>query len=279
MPGESDARILALALHNAHKFLTDKNRRLLEASGDFPRFARIFLAAEYDARVDEASAQLRQLNPEHTVHFGETDYPSLLQEIDHAPFFLYLRGERALLSAQLVSIVGTREPSDGGRKAAAQLAAIYVREGKTVVSGIARGIDSIAHHAALKCNGKTIAVLPNGFDHLYPLENRDLYEQAKSQRDILLISEYPPQQKPQRHHFVRRNRLIAGLSPLTVFVEGSVKSGGMITVNHALREGRDVAALAHASLTQNTGGEKLIADGALDLTKHVWGEDNRQVSA
>jgi DNA processing protein len=269
----------ALALHRAHCFLTDKNRRVLEAAGDFQRFARILLGAKLHAHISKAKDEISRMAAGDILAFTDADYPPLLKEIGHAPFALYLRGNRSLLSGPAVSIVGTREPSDTGRQAAANLAAYYASEQQTVLSGIARGVDSIAHHSALAAGGKTIAILPNGFDHLYPLENRDLYEAAKTNINILLVSEYPPEQKPQRHHFIRRNRLIAGLSPLTVFVEGDVKSGGMITVNHALTEGRDVAALAHPSLTNNAGGEKLISEGAENLAELALGAGNRRVSA
>ncbi len=275
----NEERIHALALHNAHCFLTDKNRRILEAAGDFPRFAHILLGAKLDGHVAQAREEIAQMPPDGLLAFTDRDYPPLLKEIGYAPFFLYLRGNRALLSTAAVSLVGTREPSVAGRQAAANLAAFYAREQLTVVSGIARGVDSIAHHSALAAGGKTIAVLPNGFDHLYPLENRDLYEAAKTDRNILLVSEYPPGQKPQRHHFIRRNRLIAGFSALTVFVEGDVKSGGMITVNHALSEGRDVAALSHPALANNAGGEKLISEGAVNLTGLALAAGSRRVSA
>jgi DNA processing protein len=174
-------------------------------------------------------------------------------------------------------MVGTRDPSPAGRRAAAQLAESFSAEGLTVVSGIARGIDAVSHHAALASSGSTIAVLPNGFEHLYPLENRDLYQLARSSEQILLLSEYEPQQKPLKHHFVRRNRIIAGLSDTTVFVEGSEKSGAMITANSALAEGRDVAALSHATLLRNAGGIKLIGDGAIDLTARAMSFHTVQV--
>ncbi|MBX3723402.1 MAG: DNA-processing protein DprA [Turneriella sp.] len=274
-----DAVIHALALHRAHKFLSDKLRRLLEASGDFSRFTQLVLGAGYSAALKAAAAELETFSPAHVVAFTDADYPPLLKEISYAPFALYLRGNRSLLAGDFIALVGTREPSAAGRLAAANLAEVFTRAGKTIVSGIARGIDSVAHHAALAARGYTVAVLPNGFDHYYPLENRDLYESAANNADILLLSEYPANAKPQRHHFVRRNRIIAGLAPLTVFVEGDIKSGGMITVNHALSEGREVAALKHDALKNNAGGEKLIADGAADFTVAAFSRETRRESA
>lgn len=261
----NEERACALALHLAHKFLSEKNRRILENAGDFTRFAHIILGAEFTRFVAEANFAMHK-NGANLIIWGDTDYPELLSAIDYAPFALYTRGNKRLLSSQLVSVVGTREPSPAGRTATARLVRRLTEQGKVIVSGIARGVDSIAHHSALQASGATIAVLPNGFDHLYPLENRDLYELAGKNPALLFISEYAPQVKPQRHHFVRRNRIIAGLAPLTVFAEGGVKSGGMITVSHALSNGREVAALMHPELTQNAGGEQLINEGALDFT-------------
>lgn len=264
---EPDQRICALALHLAGRFHTDKYARLLEQT-EFVELARVILHTTFTGFCREA-AEILQATPDMIVTFGGEDYPQALSEIDYAPFALYAKGNRALLRRELISIVGTREPSAAGRVAAANLAKAAAAHGQVVVSGIARGIDSIAHHAALQYSGQTIAVLPNGFNHLYPLENRDIYAQAEKSPNLLLLSEYPPAMRPQRHHFVRRNRIIAGLSMMTIFVEGGIKSGGMITVNHALTAGRDVAALVHESLTQNEGGEKLVSEGALNLTEQA----------
>ncbi|MBV6493818.1 MAG: hypothetical protein LDLANPLL_01841 [Turneriella sp.] len=259
-------KVCALALHNASQFLSLKNRRILENSKSFSQFAEVVLGARHKKFYNEAELFLQSSNLASTLSFGDADYPRLLQEIDFAPFFLFTRGNRLLLKNPLVSIVGTREPSAKGREAANIVARYFCKKGYTVVSGIARGIDSIAHHAALAAGGSTIAVLPNGFNHLYPLENRDLYRLSQTSKSLLLVSEYLPMQKPMKHFFVRRNRIIAGLSMLTVFIEGSVKSGGLITVRHALSEGREVAALNHADLLNNAGGLLLIEDGATDLT-------------
>ncbi|MBL8035043.1 MAG: DNA-protecting protein DprA [Leptospiraceae bacterium] len=262
-------RAACLALHLSGKFLTDKTRRQLETAGSVLALTRVLLAQRTDQAMVEADNLLQSLDAECVLTLADADYPPLLREIDHAPFALFLRGNRSLLSGKMVSLVGTREPSTSGRLTAAQLSAHFISSGHTLVSGIARGIDAIVHHAALTGNGKTIAVLPNGFLHPYPLENRDLYMAAGASPNLLLLSEYLPDQKPQRHHFVRRNRLIAGLSPLTVVVEAGEKSGALITADFALREGREVAAVSDTRLSHNAGGLALIADGAHDLASLV----------
>lgn len=262
-PGE---KLFCLALHLAGKTLTEKHRRLLTAAGSVKQLAAVLLNAALPRYVTEAETVLHRLATDAVITLADHDYPMLLREIHTAPFALFARGNRAILAKDKVSIVGTREPSPAGRLAAHNVAAHYAASGCTIVSGIARGIDAIAHHAALQAGGATCAVLPNGFDHLYPLENRDLYTFARSSDRVLLVSEYAPAEKPQRFQFVRRNRILAGLSATTVVIEAGLKSGAMITVNYALDEGRDVAALSHHSLLNNAGGDKLVSEGATDLT-------------
>lgn len=263
----SPESLFCLALHLAGRTLSEKHRRLLSAAESIERLAQILLASSLSIYQEKAEKILDGLAGDEVVTYSDPDYPSLLAEIHTAPFALFLRGNRKILSQEKVSIVGTREPSPAGRQAAHNVAVHFAGSGMVVVSGVARGVDAVAHHAALGAGGATCAVLPNGFNHLYPLENRDIYELARTSDKVLLLSEYPPSEKPQRYQFVRRNRIIAGLSSTTVVIEAGMKSGAMITVNHALDEGRDVAALSHTSLTNNSGGEKLVSEGATNLTE------------
>jgi len=260
-------REIYLALHLSGIFLTEKNRRILERAANIEEFAHIILAERFALAIKQSESR----NSEPAITLEDELYPALLKSIDYAPFAFFVKGNANLLANNKISIVGTREPSEAGRQATVALAAHFTRKNLTIVSGIARGVDAIAHHSALKARGSTIAVLPNGFGHLYPLENRDIYAEADNNPHVLLLSEYPHETKPQKHHFVRRNRIIAGLSGMTVFVEGALKSGGMITVNYALKEGREVGALMHEQLTQNAGGQRLISEGAHDLT-HIFAE-------
>lgn len=267
-PGES---LYCLALHLAGRTLNERNRRLLSAAGSFSRLAHIVLAGELKRFLGSAARMLDSLAGDMVLTVADADYPPLLAEIHTAPFALFLRGNRQILSRETVSIVGTREPSAAGRQAAQKIAAHFAAHGQVVVSGIARGIDAVVHHAALEAGGMTCAVLPNGFNHLYPLENRDIYELARSSDKVLLLSEYTPDERPQRYQFVRRNRIIAGLSSTTVVIEAGIKSGAMITVNHALDEGRDVAALSHPTLANNAGGDRLVSEGAMNLAPLAFG--------
>ena len=196
----------------------------------------------------------------------DADYPALLREIDDLPPVLYVRG--TLVPELTVTVVGTRRPTAYGREVAKHMAGALAEAGLTVVSGLARGIDGIAHRAALDAGGRTIAILGSGLDVIYPPEH------AKLARDIVehgaLLSEYPLGTKPDARHFPRRNRLLSGLSVATLVVEAGEGSGTLSTVKFALGQNREVLCVpgsiySPASKLTN----KLIQEGAkpvLDVT-------------
>ncbi|MCS6985129.1 MAG: DNA-processing protein DprA [Leptospiraceae bacterium] len=197
----------------------------------------------------------------------DANYPPLLREIYQKPLFLFYRGDIGLLQKKAVAVVGTRNPSllalHYTRRLCSLLVPTYV-----IVSGMARGIDSMAHRTALACGGATIAVLAHGVDHIYPLSNADLYHEAARKGNVLLISEHPPETHPLPFHFVKRNRIISGLCSHVVFVEGSRKSGAVITANYALEQNRNLYCFDHPSMTANEGCKQFIADGATNLAHY-----------
>jgi len=172
-------------------------------------------------------------------------YPRLLLEMPDPPPVLYYRGEVEPLEQEgiipAIAIVGTREPSDYGRRWTRRVSAALAQAGFTVVSGLAEGVDTEAHASCLGAGGRTIAVLGTGVDVVYPPSNRRLTEQICQQG--LLMSEYPRGTQPDRPHFPRRNRLIAGLSRAVLVLEAPQKSGALITARLANDYGRDVYAL------------------------------------
>jgi len=176
---------------------------------------------------------------------ADANYPQLLREIPSPPPILYYRGEAKLLEnlgqKPLIGIVGTRQPSDYGIRWTRQVSTILARNGLTVVSGMAEGIDTEAHQAALKAGGRTIAVLGTGVDIIYPEKNRNLYQQILTSG--LILSEYPSRTPPSRQNFPRRNRIIAGLSRALLVMEAPLKSGALITASYANEFGRDVYVL------------------------------------
>jgi len=190
----------------------------------------------------------------------ESDYPPLLKEISYPPFLLFGGGQKELLRQPAVAVVGTRHPSLYGRSMAEKLSSDLAVRGLVVVSGLARGIDALAHAAALNA-GKTVAILGSGLKKIYPPENIGLFQEIISKGAV--ITEYPPDEPPLAHHFPWRNRLISGLSLATVVVEASARSGSLITAKLALDQNREVMAVpgrAGGELSQGTNG--LIKAGA-----------------
>ncbi len=176
---------------------------------------------------------------------ADDTYPGLLYEIPDPPPILYYQGKLELLSAcqqrPAIGIVGTRSPSDYGKRWTRRLTKTLCRAGFPIISGLADGIDRIAHESCLEANGETIAVLGTGVDVFYPYRNRDLYREIG--QSGLLLSEHPPGTQPEKVHFPRRNRIIAGLSRATLVTEAPRKSGALITAKLANEYGRDVFAL------------------------------------
>jgi DNA processing protein len=175
----------------------------------------------------------------------DPDYPRLLREIPSAPSILYYRGQVAIAENQgttpTIAIVGTRDPSDYGKRWARKISTCLASKGFTIVSGMAEGIDTIAHSACLEAGGRTIAAVGTGVDLVYPPRNQKLW--AEIQQHGLIVSEYVAGTPPDRPHFPARNRIIAGLSRVTIVIEAPIRSGALITAYQANDFGRDVYAL------------------------------------
>jgi DNA processing protein len=169
---------------------------------------------------------------------GTPAYPERLSTLVDAPAVLLVRGEAASLSTMGIAIVGARAATQAARETARRLARDLAAQGLTIISGLARGIDAAAHRGALEVDGRTIAVLACGPDRIYPPEHRDLASQIA--RRGAIVSEMPIGAPPRRAHFPLRNRLISGLSIGVVVVEARRRSGSLITVRHALNQGREV---------------------------------------
>ena len=191
---------------------------------------------------------------------GEPEYPAPLAEISDAPPILWALGQGALLSRPVVAIVGTRNASSLGGRMARRLAADLGAAGFVVVSGLARGIDALAHKAALETG--TVAVQAGGLDVLYPPENAELAHAIG--KSGLRLSEQPFGLDPQARHFPRRNRIVSGLARAVIVVEAAARSGSLITARCALDQGREVMAVpGHPMDTRAAGGNLLIRDGAV----------------
>ncbi|CAM3070348.1 DNA-processing protein DprA [Sporolactobacillus spathodeae] len=199
------------------------------------------------------------------ISLGDDAYPPLLREIYDPPILLYTAGNIELLqSRKMLAVVGTRQPSAEADAILNTLLPPIIESGWTIVSGLACGIDGMAHQLALM--NQTIAVLGSGLFHPYPRQHHSLFSYMC--RHQLVISEYPPEAKPERWRFPERNRIISGLSLGTLVVEARVKSGSLITADQALEQGREVFAVPGSLLNPNSGGtHALIQQGAKLVTQ------------
>jgi len=194
----------------------------------------------------------------------DEQYPRRLKEIDQPPPVLYVRGTLKTEDEWAVAVVGTRRISAYGRQVSEELAASLAQSGVTVVSGLARGVDAVAHQSALKAGGRTLAVLGSGVDRIYPPEHRGLAEQMLAHG--ALLSDYAPGTPPDASNFPPRNRIISGLSMAVVVVEAGETSGALITAQFAVDQGRDVFAVSGNILApQSKGTNRLIQQGAQPL--------------
>ena len=194
----------------------------------------------------------------------DPDFPARLREIPDSPPLLFAMGDLALLARPAVAIVGSRDHTAYGAAICQQAARAAAEAGIAVVSGMARGLDAVAHLAALDAGGPTIGILGNGLGVVYPAANRQLYRRVADQG--LLLTEFPPGERPGVGAFPRRNRLISALASVTLVIEAAEASGTLITVGTALAQGRDVMALpGPITSATSVGTNRLIRDGAEPL--------------
>jgi len=202
------------------------------------------------------------------ITYGMVQYPDLLREIKDAPKELYYIGDISLLKKRCAAVVGSRKTTQYGRSMAEEIAGKLASRGVAVVSGMAKGIDTCAHRGALDAGGPTIAVLGCGVDICYPKDNGVLKQ--KIEEKGLVVSEYPPGIEPKKYSFPQRNRIISGLSELTVVVQAGTKSGALITAELAAEQGREVCALpGNIDSRYNMGNNKLIKEGVYPIVNTV----------
>ena len=204
------------------------------------------------------------------ISIEDKQYPNILKEIYDPPIYLYIRGNKEILNNKSRSIVGCRKATDYGRKVARDFAYNISKQDINIISGLAIGIDSEAHLGAVEANKKTVAVLGNGLDTIYPKENIILSQKILDSGGTI-ISEYPLGTKPKKENFPARNRIISGMSNGLLVVEAKEKSGTLITVDFALEQGRDVFVVPGNIISENSAGTNdLIKQGAKLVTN--WQE-------
>jgi DNA processing protein len=238
----------------------------LLASGLDVKSTEALLAAR---RTSTPDAELERLESMGAVvlTWESEGYPERLREVGDAPPVLYVLGEITAADAWAVAVVGTRRSTAYGREVTARLSAGLAEAGISIISGLAKGIDTAAHNAALDAGGRTIAVLGSGLDVIYPAENRNLARRIVEGGRGAVVSDYPPGTQPDAMNFPPRNRIIAGLSLGVLVVEAGEKSGALITVTFALEQGREVFAVPGPITSRMSDGpNNLLKRGAKCVT-------------
>lgn len=220
------------------------------------------------SKFDHGSTELynsRKLNTT-IVSFYDKAYPLLLRKIYNPPVLLYVRGNAVSLRGDRIAVVGTRSMTSYGKEVARGLVNDLTALGLTIVSGLARGIDTVAHNACLEAGGRTLAVLGTGVDRIYPAENKKLVQGIMEQG--ALISEFSLGTKPDAQNFPQRNRIISGLTLGTLVIEAGTKSGAILTALNAVDQNREVFAVpGRITDKQSVGCNRLIRNGAVPVTK------------
>ena len=222
------------------------------------------------------------------ISIQDKEYPQILKEIYDPPISLYIKGNKNILNNNAIAVVGCREVSDYGRKAAKYFSYNLARHNTNIISGLAKGVDSYAHVGCVCANtvdnypqigsyphvknndncGKTVAVVGNGLDIIYPVENRYLLEKILESGGAV-VSEYPLGTKPEKMNFPARNRIISGMSKGIIVIEAKEKSGTLITVDFALEQGRDVYVVpGNINSINSVGTNRLIKQGAKLVTSY-----------
>lgn len=266
VPNVGPIRYVSLVKHfgSPERVLSASQRELAELPDVGPVIASNIRNKVSWEQADE-QLKLIQRNQTQIVTFKDENYPQCLLSIYDPPPFLFVKGEIKKEDQNAVAIVGCRAASPYGKRITERIGRELAKRGITVVSGLARGIDSIGHISALKERGRTLAVFGSGLDVLYPPENRKLAERIMSSGAIL--SEFPMGTKPEAPNFPRRNRLISGLSLGVVIVEAGTKSGALLTAHCALEQNREVFAIPGNLGSRNSEGtNRLIKEGAKLVT-------------
>ena len=236
------------------------SKDLLATEAVSPRVVSVIQNFKEENRIREELKEVKRRGFQ-MVSFADDEYPNYLRHIHDPPPILYVHGEHMADIGPAIGIVGSRHPTQYGLTMTRELSSGLVGFGLTIVSGMARGIDTAAHEGALAVHGKTVAVLGCGLGTIYPAENKKLYDKIAAHGAV--ISEFPVHAGPEAHHFPIRNRIISGISVGTVIVEATTRSGSLITARCAMEQGREVFAVPGSVRSfKSTGTHRLIKEGA-----------------
>lgn len=248
--------------------------------GEFFSFKNGFALSSYFTRLTKIGVDV--------IVQSDKNYPERLKEIDNSPTLIYVKGALKPADSVAVAVVGARKITSYGKEVAYKIASELAAQGVTIVSGLALGVDAVAHQAALDVGGRTLAVLGNGLDIVYPPTHRELARQVI--KNGALVSEYPLGQEAMPFNFPQRNRIVSGLSLGVVVIEGTEKSGTLLTASHAASQGREVFAVPGPINSPNSGAPNILlrngaklATSAKDILEElkigvrVQGAANREI--
>lgn len=255
-----------------------KQEELLKVEGIGKELANNIINSKNEKTINYHIKYMQENNID-IININESNYPQNLKQIYDAPISLYIKGNKDILNNENIGIVGCRECTDYGKKASKYFAYNLSKQNINIVSGLAKGVDSYAHLGSLStyyenkncgqkndCCGKTIAVVGNGLDTIYPKENKEIANKIIESGGAI-ISEYPCGTKPDKMNFPARNRIISGISSGIIVVEAKEKSGTLITVDFALEQGRDVFVVpGNINSINSVGTNDLIKQGARIVT-------------
>jgi len=258
--GPTRMRKLIAAFQTPRAVLEADARKLIQVEG-IDRTIAGHIKKGADAAFVERQLELLEKQHANILTYWDAAYPARLKKIYDPPVFLFYKGNPQYLNVPALAVVGTRRPSGYGRMITEKFTRELTRQGLAIVSGLARGVDTIAHKTALKNQGLTIAVLGNGLDQIYPPENRPVYEDIMKKG--IIISEYPMATKPDAVNFPKRNRIISGLSLGVLVCEAGEKSGALLTALYANDQNREVFAVPGSVISEKSVGcNTLIKKGA-----------------
>lgn len=270
VPGIGPNRLRALISYfrTPTAVLEASARDLAEVEGIDKKLAlNIVKSVDDEEDVDQQLSRLNRIDG-HIVTFWDGDYPDNLKRIYDPPAFLFVRGTFTEKDKYSIAVVGTRRPTLYGKQVAEEFSKALAEQGVPIVSGLARGIDTIAHTAAVSSNERTTAVLGSGVDVIYPPENKKLAE--KIMDNGVVASEFDMGAKPDAMNFPRRNRIISGIALGTLIVETAIDGGAMITAQFALDQGRELFAVpGNITERRSSGTNRLIREGNAKLVETV----------
>ena len=270
IPGFGPKRVkqLVAKFPDASRLFKLSKSELRSVEGIGEASALTFLSFDEWHEVDEIKKATEKVKA-NILTIADDAYPQLLKQIYDPPIILWYKGDLDALSEPGIAVVGTRNTTSYGKKMAKRFSTELSESGLCINSGLAHGIDSIAHQAAIEAKGKTVAVLGSGIDWIYPAKNKDLAN-AIVKSGSIVITEFPPGSKPDAGNFPVRNRIVSGLSYGTLVVESGIQGGSIITAELALDQNREVFAIPHSNENLNGSGcNYLIKTGAAKLIQTV----------